>query len=124
MAGVALAGAPCPASLSSQVALGRRAARLSICDKGNRGRGENPALTFIQETRWVAPGSVCWPCGQARLETHIWPCFALSCSLGPRMLPVPTAGAGGRSPGGLDAAIDSLKKKIYQGSVFPVTGGP
>lgn len=34
----------------------------AVWDKRHRGHGENPALTFIQETRWVAPGSGCQPC--------------------------------------------------------------
>ena len=49
------------AQQASQVALGGRVARPSVWDKGDRGYGKNPALTFIQETRWVAPGSCLQP---------------------------------------------------------------
>lgn len=73
-----MAGLPwlglCPGSLPALVLLCRKAARPSVWDKRDRGHGENPALTFIQETRWVAPGSGCQPCGQARLETHNLAC--------------------------------------------------
>lgn len=64
----------CPASLPAPVLLCRKAAKPRVWDKRDRGHGENPALTFIEETRWVSPGSGCQPCGQARLETHTLAC--------------------------------------------------
>lgn len=41
----------------------------------------------------------------------IWSAIALSCSLGPRIPLLPPQVLVGGSPGGLDAAIDSLKKE-------------
>lgn len=59
-------------------------------DKGNRGQGENPALTFIQETRWVVQDLAASPEAKQGWRPTIWPCFALSCSLSPRTLLVAT----------------------------------
>lgn len=71
-------------------------ARPSVWDKGDRGQGENPALTFIQETRRVAQGPATSPEAKQGWRPTIWPCSALSCSLSPRVLLAATeAQAGG-----------------------------
>lgn len=71
-------------------------ARSSVWDKGDRGQGENPALTFIQETRWVAQDPAASPEAKQGWRPTTWPCFALSCSLSPRILLAATkAQAGG-----------------------------
>lgn len=54
------------------------------------GQGENPDLTFIQETRWVAQDLAASPEAKQGWRPTIWPCFALSCGLSPRILLVAT----------------------------------
>lgn len=89
MAGVALAGAPRPASLPSQVALGRGMPGPAFSTR-ETGQGKNPALTFIKETRWVAQDAAASPEAKQGWGPTTWPCFALSCSLSPRILLVAT----------------------------------
>lgn len=54
------------------------------------GQGKDPALTFIKETRWVAQDAAASPEAKQGWRPTTWPCFALSCSLSPRILLVAT----------------------------------
>lgn len=80
-----MAGSPCLASHPLQVALGKGVPG-PLFGTRETGQGKNPALTFIQETRWVAQDPAASPEAKQGWRPSIWPCFALSCSLSPRIL--------------------------------------
>lgn len=104
---VDLIRAPCPAIQPSQVA---KECQARCMDKGDR-PGQESSFDLYSRDQMGCPGSGCQPRGQARLETHN---LALLC---PELQPQPQdparshRGTGRGSPGGLDTATDSLKKR-------------
>lgn len=92
-----LAEALCPVNLPSPLALGRRMPG-PVFETRETDQGENPDLTFIQETRWVAQDLAASPEAKQGWRPTIWPCFALSCSLSPRIL---LAATGAQAEGAL-----------------------
>ena len=75
---------PMPSKLALPVALGRKMPG-PLFGTRETGQGKNPALTFIKETRWVAQDAAASPEAKQGWRPTTWPCFALSCSLSPRI---------------------------------------
>lgn len=79
--------------------LGGRVARPSVWDKGDR-LWQESSFDPIQETRWAAPRIRPLALRPSKAgDPQIWPCFALSCSLSPRILPAAAVGTSGKTLG-------------------------